>query len=381
MVFYVKKGKIPEFRHTYDSKENLLREELFGEESFEGPYSLLYHLTEPTRVTETRNEAKKQPDETLEENTLHRHLRAFSLQADGDFISGRKDLLVNSKTKIGILKPKKDTPNLFRNALYDEIFYIQTGNGTMESPFGVLSYRKGDYLYIPKGTTYHLSVKNGDSFLYIQSRERITIPHRYLNTYGQLKEGTPYYSRDIRVPEFRDPGKIEGSFTVYVEYSSRYVVEKRDMAPFDLAGWDGYLFPFTLNVESMAPIVGKLHQPPPVHETFSSKDLMIGTFLPRKFDFHPRSIPISYYHSNVDTDEFLFYSSGNFMSRKGISEGSITLHIRGLIHGPQPGSVEKAIGKESTDEIAVMVEAYEPLKLTKYARELDDPDYMKSWVS
>ena len=381
MVFYVRKGKVPEFRHTYDSRDELLREELFGEESFEGPYSLLYHLTEPTRVIGVSREKKKNANGADQENNLHRHLKAFSLRREGNYITGRKDLLVNSKTKIGILKPDHTTENLYRNALSDEIFYIQDGRGVIKSPFGEMPYGKGDFLYIPKGTTYHISTGNTDSFLYIQSRDRITIPPRYLNLYGQLKEGTPYYSRDIRTPEFKAPGKTDGDYTVYVEYNDEYVVEKRDKTPFDLAGWDGYLFPFAINVEKMAPIVGKLHQPPPVHETFSSKDFMIGAFLPRKFDFHPRSIPISYYHSNVDTDEFLFYSSGNFMSRKGISEGSITLHIRGLIHGPQPGAVENAIGKESTDETAVMVEAYEPLRLTSYALEIDDPGYMKSWVA
>jgi|ACXK01.1.fsa_nt_gi homogentisate 1,2-dioxygenase len=381
MVYYVRKGKVPEFRHTYDSRDNILKEELFGEESFDGPYSLLYHRTEPTRVISVSGERKPESSMGLTENRLHRHIKGYELKRSGNYITGRVDLLVNSKLKIGMLKPEHSSVNLYRNAYYDEIFFIHEGSGKVTTPFGKLHYRKGDYLYIPKGTTYHMENGKTDTMLYVQSRERISITKRYLNIYGQLKEGTPFYSRDFVVPEFTETEKLDGDFNVYVEYDNEFIIEKRDRTPFDLAGWDGYLYPFTINVEKMAPIVGKLHQPPPVHENFSASSFMIGAFLPRKFDFHPRSIPISYYHSNIDTDEFLFYSSGNFMSRKGISPESMTLHIRGLIHGPQPGAVENAIGKESTDEVAIMVEAYEPLKLTQKAVSMDDPDYMKSWVS
>ncbi|EQD34641.1 homogentisate 1,2-dioxygenase, partial [mine drainage metagenome] len=211
------------------------------------------------------------------------------------------------------------------------------------------------------------------------SKDTLKIPPRYLNTYGQLKEGTPYYTRDIRPPKFNKPEAGNGNFSIHVDFDSYYVVQDFKTSPLDVEGWDGYLYPFAISVHDMAPIVGKLHMPPPIHETMSSRSMMVATFLPRKYDFHERSIPISYYHSNVDVDEFLFYSSGNFMSRKGIKPGSVTLHVRGLTHGPQPGAVEGALGKEGTDELAVMIETYDPLRLTEYGATMDEPEYMKSW--
>ncbi|MDS0256582.1 homogentisate 1,2-dioxygenase [Thermoplasmatales archaeon AK] len=380
MVFYVKMGKVPKLRHTFDDRNTLYREELFGEESFDGPYSLLYHLREPTRVAKLTKESKEQLVQS-DDRFMHRHIHSDQVKTDGDFIKARTVLLFNSTINIGVSRVNRPHDSLYRNALYDELFFVHSGNGRIVSQFGILDFRKGDYVYIPKGTTYYLEPTGSVFLFFIQSRERIGVPRRYLNVYGQLREGTPYYSRDIRIPEFANPSDSRGTFTVKVDYGSYFMVETRDEDPFDLIGYDGYLFPFAINVDNMAPIVGKLHQPPPVHETFSGPSFMVGTFLPRKFDFHPRSIPISYYHSNIDTDEVLFYSSGNFMSRRGISPGSITLHVRGLIHGPQPGAVEASIGKTDTDEVAVMVEAYQPLMITAAAREVEDGAYMKSWYS
>lgn len=381
MVYYVKQGIVPESRHTFDDRNKLRREELFGEESFDGPYSLIYHINEPTRVSSVQTE-KKHEDSEKDSIMLHRHFKTAGIEYSTDHFRSRQVLLFNSTLKLGVMKIKgRQSDSFYRNALHDEVFFIHRGKGTLRSMLGDIPFRQNDYVYIPKGTTYKIDHEGDLYTFFVQSRERIGIPPRYLNVYGQLKEGTPYYERDFRSPVLGKPSMEKGDYTVYVDYSSYFAVEKRDENPFDVEGWDGYLYPYAINAENMAPIVGKLHQPPPVHETFSGKSFMIGTFLPRKFDFHPRSIPISYYHSNIDTDEVLFYSSGNFMSRKGIEPGSITIHVRGLIHGPQPGSVEKAIGKDETDEIAVMVEAYEPLIPTVKSEEIEDKGYMKSWYS
>ena len=377
MVFYVKQGKLTESRHTYDRKEEILKEELFGEDSFDGAYSLLYHLNEPTRV-KSMTKKEKQVEEFPEEVTKHLHIKAGKIKTNGNFIDSRKFILSNSKLRLGIASVTVNTNDFYRNSYADILLFVQNGNGTLVSPQGELLYKKDDYVFIPRGTTFRV-VTGGSYFFIIESREHMDLPSRYLNKYGQLKEGTPYYSRDIRVPELREPSTEDQNFKVYIEYDNYYMVEERDKSILDVVGWDGYLYPFAISVDNMAPIVGKLHMPPPIHETFSGKGFMVGTFLPRKFDFHPRSIPISYYHNNIDVDEVLFYSSGNFMSRKGIEEGSITVHVRGIIHGPQPGTIEAAIGKEGTDEVAVMVESYEPLVLTKTGKEVEDPHYMASW--
>ena len=380
MVFYVKQGEMPESRHTFQSRQNLLREELFGEESFDGPYSLIYHRNEPTRVRNLRREEKTNAPNAVNKEFIHRHLDGLKLDREGNFFTGRQYLLLNSKLYIGITKPAEKFNDLFRSALNDQLFFVHEGSGMLRSVFGDLNFSAGDYVYVPKGTTYCIDYTSDLVVFFLESSERIGIPPRYLNIYGQIKEGSPYYSRDIRYP-FLSKEKRTGRdlYRVYVDYTDHYAVEDRDENPMDVVGWDGYLYPFAININSMAPIVGKLHMPPPVHETFSGKSFMVGTFLPRKFDFHPRSIPISYYHSNIDTDEVLFYSSGDFMSRKGISKESITLHVRGLIHGPQPGAVEGAIGKTETNEVAVMIEAYDPLGITKKAEQIENKDYMKSW--
>lgn len=379
MVYYVKQGEMPESRHTYIERAKLYREELFGEEGFEGPYSLLYHLGEPTRIKSVKKVTKDNVPENAADQFLHRHFDTTSFTRHGDIVTGRNIVLFNDDVRMGTIKPESPMNRFFRHALRDQLFFVHKGKGTLSTMQGDIEFEMGDYLYIPKGTTYKASYDENVEFFFVESKERISIPSRYLNQYGQLKEGTPYYTRDIRIPKLSVPSREKGDFRVYVDYDTYYIEEERDFHPFDIVGWDGYLYPIAINVNSMAPIVGKLHQPPPVHETFSGKSFMVGTFLPRKFDFHPRSIPISYYHSNIDTDEVLFYSSGSFMSRKGIQAGSLTLHVRGLIHGPQPGAMEASLGKEGTDEVAVMVEAYNPLLMTKEASKVEDKKYMDSW--
>lgn len=377
MVYYVRQGKMPRTRHTFERANELLREELFGEESFDGSYSLLYHKNEPTRIRSIREIKKREPGfKLLASHTL---VHTDKMEREGDFITGRKPLFGNERLVISILKPSTPSDSLFRQGLNDQLFYVCGGKGLLQSMMGDLEFEEGDYLYVPKGTTYLLRHSKNTEFLVIESRDNIGLPQRYLNRYGQIKEGVPYYTRDIRHPTLKHKRYGKGSYDVYVDFGDRYVIESRTEHPFDLEGWDGYHYPFALNVRDIMPIVGKVHQPPPVHETFSAKSFMVGTFLPRKYDFHERAIPISYYHSNVDTDEFLYYASGNFMSRKGVRKGSATLHVRGMIHGPQPGTVESSIGREETDETAIMVESYDRLAISTYAEGFANKDYIKTW--
>ncbi|MEM0128321.1 MAG: homogentisate 1,2-dioxygenase [Thermoplasmatales archaeon] len=377
MVYYVKQGKLPKTRHTFENGERIYREELFGEESFEGSYSLLYHRNEPTRIKSIKELQKNAVQD--DESVSHRLLHTDMIDGFGDFISGRKMLLHSDDLSISISKPTEEMKFLFAHGLRDQLIFVHRGRGSLVSIMGRIDFRKGDYIYVPKGLIYRMEYFDNPMFLLIESKGGIHIPDRYLNRYGQIKEGVPYYTRDIRPPVLEQIRERNEAINVLIDFDNSMIVEERDTTPFDIEGWDGYHYPFALSVEDMMPIVGKVHQPPPVHESFSSKSFMIATFLPRKFDFHERAVPISYYHSNVDTDEFLFYSSGNFMSRKGVREGSITLHVRGLVHGPQPGAIEGSIGKEGTDEIAIMVESYLPLKVTKEALPIEDRNYMKSW--
>lgn len=377
MAYYVRQGNVPKIRHTFDDRRNLLKEELFGEESFEGSYSLLYHRNEPTRVKEIKEVERTSPVFIV--SRLHQHLKTYEINPSGDFVTGRIPLMGNDNMTISVSKPDKKMDYIFSHALRDQIIFVQKGNGRLRSMMGDIAYNRWDYIYVPKGTKYVMDYSGGAEFLLIESAENIEIPTRYLNKYGQIKEGVPYYTRNIRHPTLQSSGRKERSYEIHLDYDDEFLIEIMDTDPFDLEGWDGYHFPFAMSAREMSPIVGKTHQPPPVHETFSAKSFMIATFLPRKFDFHERAIPISYYHSNVDTDEFLYYSSGSFMSRKGIREGSITLHVRGLVHGPQPDTVEKSIGKEETDEIAVMVESYGRIGLTPYGQDIKDENYMMSW--
>ncbi len=377
MVFYVKQGKMPATRHTYENKGKLLREELLGEESFEGSYSLLYHRNEPTRIKSIREVEKKVP--RFEFQKIHKLIDTAKVERGGNYINGRVPIVGNDNLIISVSKPSSETDLFFRHGVRDQLIFVHKGGGKFICTQGVIDFGTGDYILVPKGTLYKLQNLRNSVLLMVESRDSISIPQRYLNKYGQIKEGVPYYSRDIRPPILKSAKYGKGNYEVYVDFDDKYVVETREDHPFDLEGWDGYLYPFAINISQMMPIVGKVHQPPPVHETFSTKSFMVGTFLPRKFDFHEKAVPISYYHSNVDTDEFLYYASGNFMSRKGISEGSITLHVRGMVHGPQPGSIERSIGKESTDETAVMVESYDRLGMSQEAKNLENKNYMMTW--
>ncbi|MFC4078298.1 homogentisate 1,2-dioxygenase [Salinithrix halophila] len=384
MPFYHRMGKIPRKRHIQFRKEDgsLYREEVMGTKGFSGIQSILYHHHPPTRVSRVGKVREWMP--ALEEPgpNRHRHVQTFEAGLGGDPIDGRVHLLTNEDVTIGVCNPTEPMDYFFRNSDGDEVLFVHEGEGELQSVFGTLPYRAGDYLVIPVGATYRLEMKSERSrFLVIESTGEIVPPKRYRNEHGQLMEHSPFCERDIRVPERLDTRAEEGSFEVRVKAHHRLNTYFYDFHPFDVVGWDGYLYPYIFNVEDFEPITGRIHQPPPVHQTFAGPNFVICSFVPRLYDYHPEAIPAPYWHSNVHSDEVLYYVKGHFMSRKGnVKEGSITLHPSGLPHGPHPGKAEASIGKKGTEELAVMIDTFRPLRVTQEALNLEDTGYITSWL-
>ncbi|HEU4963544.1 MAG TPA: homogentisate 1,2-dioxygenase, partial [Bacilli bacterium] len=282
---------------------------------------------------------------------------------------------------MAIAKPTEPMNYFYRNGEADEVLFVHEGEGKLETIFGVLPYRKGDYLVIPMGTTYRVICEQPSKFLVIESFSAVKTPNRYRNEHGQLQEHAPMYERDIRPPAYLEDHTGEtGEFEVRVKMRSMMTAYFFDFHPLDAVGWDGYLFPYAFNIDDFEPITGRLHQPPPVHQTFQGHNFVICSFVPRLYDYHPLSIPAPYVHSNIESDEVLYYVDGNFMSRRGIEEGSITLHPMGIPHGPHPGTIEASIGKKETNELAVMLDTFRPLKVAKQALNVEDKNYMYSWL-
>ncbi|SFJ32997.1 homogentisate 1,2-dioxygenase [Thermoflavimicrobium dichotomicum] len=383
MPFYYRLGQIPPKRHIQFRQPDgsLYREQVMGTKGFSGIQSILYHIHPPTQISE----AKKIRDWSIpaeeEGANRHRHFLTFEAEEGGDPIDGRLHLLANEDVVIATVKPTEPMNYFFRNGDGDEIIFVHEGEGVLETVFGELPYRPGDYLVIPVGTTYRLEMKTKEQrFLVIESFGEITTPKRYRNEHGQLMEHSPFCERDIRVPEKLQTYQETGKFEVRVKVRNQLHAYVYDFHPFDVVGWDGYLYPWAFNIDDFEPITGSIHQPPPVHQTFAGPNFVVCSFVPRMYDYHPEAIPAPYYHSNVNSDEVLYYVKGNFMSRKGINEGSLTLHPSGLPHGPHPGKVEASIGKDRTEELAVMIDTFRPLKVTKQALALEDPNYMYSWL-
>ncbi|ADX84660.1 homogentisate 1,2-dioxygenase [Saccharolobus islandicus] len=381
MAFYYRQGEVPKKRHTIFMKDNLLlREEVFGLNGFSGRYSLLYHLNPPTRIAKVGEWRNNLIEEWNNAGYRHHKLSTSKLRKSNDVFLDRIPLIFNEDVIISYAKVDEGESKLFyRNADFDEVYYIQEGEAEFRSVFGSIELVQGDYLVIPRGTTYTFNFKRYSELLVIEGKQ-VEIPRQYRNDYGQLIEGSFYYNRDIKLPNLKTFNE-KGDYNLVVKTSEGFQSITLDYHPFDVIGWDGYLYPFALNVYDLEPITGKLHQPPTVYTTFTANNFVICTFVPRLFDYHPNSVPISYYHDNVDADEVLFYSSGQFMSRRGISKGDITLHRGGHVHGPQPGAVESSLSKRGSynDEVAVMVETQRRVKLTNYAKEVDDPSYPLSW--
>ncbi len=288
---------------------------------------------------------------------------------------------MNEDVQLGLCTPTEDMKYFYRNGLKDELLFVHYGHGVIETIFGEMAFRPGDYIVIPIGTTYRIRLEGESNhrFLVLESNSRIETPKRYRNEYGQLLEHSPFNERDIRTPEKLNTYVEKGDYEVIVNIDNELTSFKYEYHPFDVVGWDGYLFPWILNIDDFEPITGSIHQPPPVHQTFSGHNFVVCSFVPRLFDYHPEAIPAPYAHSNVNSDEVLYYVEGNFMSRKGVDEGSFTLHPSGIPHGPHPGTIEASIGKKETHELAVMVDTFRPLRVTNFALSFEDSSYMDSW--
>jgi homogentisate 1,2-dioxygenase len=385
-MFYVARGNVPHKRHTQHRAPDgsLYAEELFGVEGFTGRSSLLYHLTPPTQTFAIEPVSDARVDGVDDGVHRHRLVKSGGVERHGDVITGRVPLFFNSDVLMGVIRPAAPMPPdlYFRNGEADEMLFFHEGAGVFESIFGPMRYGPGDYIVIPIGTTWRLEPDAAAEhrILYVESPTEIVSPKRYRNDYGQLLEHSPYSNRDLRVPDETPPRTERGDFTIHVKVRGKVTAYHYRHHPFDLVGWDGYLFPFIFNIGDFEPITGRVHQPPPVHQTFSGRNYVICSFVPRKFDYHPLAIPAPYNHSNINSDEVIYYVAGNFMSRRGVEVSSFTLHPAGIPHGPHPGTVEASIGKEATEELAVMVDTFHPLRLTRDALDLEDPKYPFSWI-
>lgn len=382
MPRYVRLGSIPPKRHTQfrGPDGSLYAEEVFGSRGFSGIASILYHSHPPTEVTEFAHAGDARPETLPDEPLRHRHLRTMPFPASGDPISGRTPLLVNDDVSIGLCRPVEPMTCFYKNADGDDLLFIHEGAGRLESMFGTLPYRDGDYLVIPRGTIYRVVAESPSTrMLVIESASAVEVPRRYRNEYGQLLEHAPYCERDIRVPEKLDTYDEAGRYEVRIKARGRITAYFYDFYPLDVVGWDGYLYPWAFNIGDFEPITGRIHQPPPIHQTFEGRNFVVCSFVPRMLDYHPQAVPIPYNHSNLESDEVLYYVNSKFGSRRGIEEGSITLHPAGLPHGPQPGAVEASLGATRTEELAVMVDTFRPLRLTRAALALDDEGYPFSW--
>ncbi len=356
-------------------------EELFSTKGFESAYSLLYHLRPPTATLEVRPWKRAAVELLPNEPLRNRHFRTAEIPAGKDAIEARTPVLGNSDVLMSVSETAAPMNYFYRNVGGDELLFIHRGQGTIQTPFGNLEYHARDYVLLPTGTTYKILPESPTRMLVYESSGMITIPRKFRNDFGQLEEHAPYYERDFRSPVLRAPNDETGEFEVRVTNAGRNAVYIVQNHPCDVVGWDGYCYPYAFNLDEYAPVTGKLHQPPPAHATFEAPGAAFCAFVPRMFDYHPLAIPIPYNHSSVDCDEVLYYVSGNFMSRRGVEEGSITLHAAGAPHGPQPGAVEASLGKTSTDEIAVMVDTFAPLQIARPALKVEDDSYFRSWVS
>jgi homogentisate 1,2-dioxygenase len=381
---YHRLGEIPPKRHTQFRKPDgtLYYEELFGTEGFSNNYSNIYYYYPPTRVKKVEPFQQRHLEEWKLDVQRHHHLKTAQMQVGGDAVLGNRILMYNKDLTIGITLPSEPMSYFYRSGDADTMYFVHDGQGVLETNFGLLPYHEGDYILIPRGTTYRFNIA-ADSphsrFLIVEAHGNIEPPRRYLSPNGQLLEHSPYCERDIRRPQELVTHTERGDFEVRVKVGDVISSYQYDFHPLNTVGWDGCAYPWIFNIADFEPITGRVHQPPPVHQTFQGPNFVVCSFVPRKLDYHPLSIPVPYNHSNIDSDEMLYYVNGNFGSRRGIERSSITLHPRGIPHGPHPGAVEKSLGAERTDELAVMIDTFFPLQFTDAAHTLDDPAYPYSW--
>jgi len=380
MPFYQKHGKLPDKRHIQfrDDDGNLYWEELISRKGFSHIYSNVYHLNPPTAINKVGDIDPIQLDAQDQEHR-HHHIKTRNLNSKGDAISARVPLFFNSDVILSKAIVDDSMEYLYRNGHHDECLFVHGGKGTLRTNFGSLLLSQGDYAIIPRGVIWQLDVKESLELLIAETVGPIQTPDRYRNELGQLLEHAPYSERDLLTPILESPIS-GGPIQVKVRLIQGIQSYEYQHHPFDVVGWDGYYYPWVFNVNDFMPITGKVHQPPPVHQVFEAPGLVICNFVPRLFDYHPEAVPAPYAHSNVDSDEILYYVSGDFMSRKGMEAGSITYHPAGLPHGPQPGKIEASLDLNEANEIAVMIDTFKPLKITTNVIEIDDSHYPLSWL-
>ena len=383
-MHYYSLGDLPKKRHTQFRKEDgsLYSEQLFSTEGFSDNYSLLYHNQPPTQIIQIADPVDVSPNVVLNKQLSHRSLKGFDIAPVGDYLESRKPVLVNNDCKIILAAPMESTEKYFyKNADADEILFIHEGSGTLKTMYGNLPFEYGDYLVIPRGTIYQMEFTTSQNRLFIvESVSAVITPRRYRNEFGQLMEHSPFCERDIRKPQDLHAIDEKGDFLLYIKKQDQMYPYHYKSHPFDVVGWDGYVYPYAFSIHDFEPITGRVHQPPPVHQTFQTRGFVVCSFVPRLYDYHPMAIPAPYNHSNIDSDEVLYYVDGDFMSRKSVEKGQITLHPGGIPHGPHPGTVEKSIGAKETKELAVMVDTFKPLSLTDHALMIEDKNYPYSWV-
>ena len=384
-MHYFTLGKIPQKRHTQFRKPSgeLYSEQLFSTEGFSDLYSILYHANPPTQIVQVGEPYSVAPKTIHDKQLKHRSLMGFKTKPVDDYLESRKPVLVNNDCKIILAAPRHSmTDYFFKNADADEVIFVHEGTGTLKTMYGNLRFEYGDYLVVPRGTIYQIHFDTEDNrLLIVESSSPIVTPKRYRNNFGQLMEHSPFCERDIRKPDTLETHDEKGDFKLFIKKQDNIYPYHYLSHPFDVVGWDGYVYPYAFSIHNFEPITGRVHQPPPVHQTFAARGFVICSFVPRLFDYHPLSIPAPYNHSNIDSDEVLYYVDGDFMSRKHVERGMITLHPGGIPHGPHPGTVEKSIGQKETGELAVMVDTFKPLIMTEHAASIEDSDYYLSWLN
>lgn len=383
MPLYHQLGVIPDKRHVVfrQPNGNLYQEELVGTQGFSGMSSLAYHLHPPTKVKQKDKPYSVIPKVAIENGLDAMSFIGFNVQPEDDFIKSRKTLFVNSAMHIGLAAPKKSTPYFYKNADADEMIFVHVGSGTLTTMFGSLQFKYGDYIIIPRGTVYKVQFDTEDNrWLYVESFSPIFTPKRYRNEFGQLMEHSPFCERDIKRPQNLETYDEKGEFDIFIKKKGFIFPYVYTNHPFDVAGWDGYHYPYIFSIFNFEPLTGRIHMPPPIHQTFENANFVICSFVPRLYDYHPLAIPAPYHHSNIDSDELLYYVDGDFMSRNNIQKGQITLHPGGIPHGPHPGAIERSIGKKETQELAVMIDPFQSVMITQEAVDIEVKGYYKSWL-
>ena len=384
MSHYYTLGKIPHKRHTQFRKPDgsLYSEQLFSTEGFSDDYSLLYHTYPPTMITSTDEPIDVSPKIAEEKMLKHRSFEGFKVKPVADYLQSRKAILVNNDCHIVLAAPQQSmTDYFYKNADADEMIFVHEGNGKVKTQYGELPFSFGDYIVLPRGTIYQIEFNEDKNRLFIvESFTPLRFPKRYMSKYGQLMEHSPYCERDMRAPQDLQTIDEKGDYLIKTKKKGILYGLHYGTHPFDVIGWDGCCYPYIFSIHDFEPITGRVHQPPPVHQTFETKAFVVCSFVPRLYDYHPDAIPAPYNHSNIDSDELLYYVDGEFMSRKHVTRGMLTLHPAGIPHGPHPGAVQKSIGAKETKELAVMVDTFHPLMLTKEALEIEDPNYVMSWA-